>query len=174
MGTEAWTNIITALSTLFAVWITQRYEIIRRKSEEKRWYADFFLRRKIDSITNLYISLLDWHDSINFYGNLQPSTLTEFKDQVQAKEDPYLRSLAIASIYLEKDEYEVMKDVLGAFRQATKAIWLSLPDDQCSANKNSYTQEVTNLNWKNFFETHDKAVIIIKNYLNPDILIQIN
>jgi len=41
--------IIGAACSLIGVYITQYYESKKRKSEEKRWYADYFLGRKIDA-----------------------------------------------------------------------------------------------------------------------------
>lgn len=75
--------IISAASALLGVWIAQRYESIRRKSEQRRWYADYFLGRKFDALNNLYASLVDCHFTMNFYGNYPPSTLQEFMEKVQ-------------------------------------------------------------------------------------------
>lgn len=173
MVEEAEIGIITAVSALAGVWITQRHEMKKRISEEKRWYADHFLDKKIDSITNHYSSLMDWYFSIQFYGNYPPSTLKEFNDQVQSKADAYLRSLASVFIYLDQDEYLVMTEVLGAFKQATTAIWLSLPDDQCHAKKASYPSEITNLDWVRFEQAYTNAGTLIKKHLNPEILKQV-
>jgi hypothetical protein len=112
--------IIALLGVLVNAWITKKSESERRRSEEKRWYADHYLDRKIDSIINLHSSLMDWYFSIQFYGNYPPSTLKEFKDQVNPKSDAYLRSLANVSIYLDQAEYSKLTEVLGAFRQASR------------------------------------------------------
>lgn len=164
------TGIITAISALLGVWITQRYETKKRVSEEKRWYVDYFLNKKIDSITNLHNSLMSWYFSITLYGNYRPSTLKEFNDQVQPKTDTYLRSLAAASIYLNPNEYSTMTKTLGVFRQATTAIWLSLPDDQCPVQKKSYGSDITELKWGEFEQAYVNAEALIKEQVNPEIL----
>jgi len=122
-------GIISATSALLGVGITQLHESKKRKSEERRWYADYFLGRKIDALNNLYVALVDCHFIMNFYGNFPPSTLQEFKEKVLPKEDAYLRSKVIASIYLDDKADNIMSNALGAFRHASMAIWLSLPDD---------------------------------------------
>ena len=163
-------GIIIAASTLLGVWITQRYESKRKESEERRWYADYFLGRKIDALNNLYATLVDCHFTMNFYGNCPPSTLQEYKERVQTKEEAYLRAKVMASIFLDDEAGKIMSDVLGAFRQAGMAIWLSLPSDQCPANKNSYDQSVVNFDWAGFNKTYDSAVACLKDMLNPKIL----
>jgi hypothetical protein len=163
-------GIISAASALLGVWITQRYESRKRESEERRWYADYFLGRKIDALNNLCATLVDCHFTMNFYGNCHPSTLQEFKEKVQPKEEAYLRAKVMASIYLDDEADKIMSNALGAFRQASMAIWLSLPNDQCPANKNSYDPSTRNLNWSDFMETYEKAVACLKDMLNPKVL----
>ena len=55
--TEILVALIVAGSTLAGVLITQHYESKKRKSEEKRWYADYFLRKQDDALNNLYAAL---------------------------------------------------------------------------------------------------------------------
>jgi len=74
-------GIISATSALLGVCITQRYELRKRESEERRWYADYFLGRKIDALNNLHATLFDCYFTMNFYGNCSPSTLQEFKEK---------------------------------------------------------------------------------------------
>jgi len=163
-------GMISAASVLLGVWITQRYESRKRESEERRWYADYFLGGKIDALNNLYVTLVDCHFTMNFYGNCPPSTLQEFKEKVQPKEEAYLRAMVMASIYLGNEADKIMSDALGSFRQASMAIWLSLPNDQCPANKNSYNRSIRDLNWERFKETYEKAVACLKDMLNPKVL----
>ena len=163
-------GIVSAASALLGVWITQRYESRKRESEERRWYADYFLGRKIDALNNLYATLVDCHFAMNFYGNCPPSTLQEFKEKVQSKEEAYLRAKVMASIYLDDEADKITSRAMGAFRQASMAIWLSLPNDQCPANKSSYSSSIKSLDWERFQDTHEKAVACLKDKLNPKVL----
>jgi hypothetical protein len=162
--------IISAASALFGVWITQRGESRRRASEERRWYADYFLGRKIDALDNLFAALVDCHFTMNYYGNYPPSTLQEFKEKVATKEESYLMSKVRASIYLHDDAKQIMSSALGAFRQTSMAILLSLPDDECPANKDSYDRDTRYLDWANFMQTYESAVSCLENMLNPAVL----
>jgi hypothetical protein len=157
--------LISAGSALLGVALTLYYEKKRRESEERRWYADYFLGRKIDALNNLYATLVDCHFIMNFYGNCPPTTLQEFKEKVQPKQEAYLRAKVIASIYLDNEADKIMSNALGAFRQANMAIWLSLPNDQRPAN--SYDSSIRDLDWKKFSETYEKAVDCMKSILNP-------
>jgi hypothetical protein len=163
-------GLITAASALLGVWITQRHESRKRESEERRWYADYFLGRKIDALNNLYAALVDCHFTMNFYGNCPPSTLQEFKEKVQPKEEAYLLAKVMASIYLDEEADRIMSNALGAFKQASMAILLSLPDDQCPVNKNSYSPEIRSFDWGRFSDAYDKAVACLKAMLNPKVL----
>lgn len=168
--TEALVAIIVAGSTLLGVWITQRHESRKRESEERRWYSDYFLGRKIDALNNLYAALVDCHFTMNFYGNCPPSTLQEFKEKVQPKEQAYLRAMVMASIYLDEEANKLMSNALGAFRQASMAIWLSLPDEELRVNKESYGNDVKNVNWERLKDRYDQAVDCLRNLLNPKVL----
>lgn len=163
-------GIISATSALLGVWITQRYESRKRESEERRWYADYFLGKKIDALNNLYATLVDCYFTMNFYGNCPPSTLQEFKEKIQPKEETYLRAKVMASIYLDGEADKIISSALGAFRQASMAIWLSLPTSECPANKNSYGPSIRDLNWSDFGGKYEKAVACLKDMLNPKIL----
>lgn len=162
--------IISAASALLGVWMTQRHESRKRESEERRWYADYFLGRKIDALNNLYATLVDCHFTMNFYGNYPPSTLQEHREKVVHMEDSFLRAKVMASIYLDDEAREIMSNALGAFRQASMAIYLSLPDDQCAANKDSYDPDTRRLNWGWFMDTYEKAVACLENMLSPEVL----
>ncbi|MFH1140646.1 MAG: hypothetical protein V1724_03015, partial [Chloroflexota bacterium] len=108
--------------------------------------------------------------TMNFYGNWSPSTLQEFKQSVQPKEEAYLRAKVMASIYLDDQADKIMSEALGAFRQASMAIYLSLPDEECPAIKDSYSSGIRYLDWKGFSDAYAKAVACIKEMLNPEVL----
>ncbi len=161
---------IGAASTLLGVVITQFYESRKRASEEKRWYAEFFFVSKFDALNNLYSALVECDFTMNFYGNVPPSTMQEFKEKIQPKEEAYLRAKVMASIYLDHEADEIMSASLGAFRQASAAIWLHLPDYQSHAQKDSYDLSTRNLDWHLFGDTYEKAVDCLKKKLNPQLL----
>ncbi len=172
MEQTIWFGTLSAASALSGVCLSQLFELRKRKSEERRWYADYFFGRRIDVLNNLYASLVDCHFAMNFFGNCPPSTLQEFKERVRQKEEAYLRAKVLASVYLDVEGEKKMSDALGAFRQASMAIWLSLPDDQCPANKNSYHAKTRNLDWNGFVASYESAVAWLKLELNPEAILR--
>jgi len=164
---------IAAVAALLGVFITQYYESRKRKSEELRWYTDYFLGKKIDTLNNLHIALHDCFYALNFYGNNPPTKLQEFNENVQSKVDSYLKALVLASVYLNDEGNSLMADCLRSFRQASFAIFLSLPDDQCKANKESYISSTRYLDWKGLGGNYDNAKAYLKEILNPKSLIEV-
>jgi hypothetical protein len=166
---EALVAIISAASALLGVFISQFYESRKRASEEKRWYAEFFLGRKIDALNSLYAALVDCHYTMNFYGNDPPSTMQEFKEKIQSKENAYLRAKVIASIstYLDEEADKTMNYALGAFRQASMAIWLRTPDNP---HRNKYDASTRDLDWPQFGKRYEAAVACLKIMLHPQVL----
>jgi hypothetical protein len=167
-------GILSALSALAGTLITQLYESRRRLSEENRWYAEFFLSRKVDALQNLYAALVECHHTLNFYGNVPPKTLIEHREQVMSRVEAYLKAMSLASLYLDDEAENILSKALGAFRQASMAIFLSLPDDQCPANKDSYPEIIKNLDWKAFLKAYESAAQYLKKILNPHILRKID
>lgn len=163
--------LISASSALVGVWITQYYENIKRKSEEKRWYVDYFLGRKIDALTNLYAALVDCYSTLDFYEVCAPATIQEFRDKVSIKVDVFLRAKATASIYLNDEAENLMIDVCGVFKHGRMAVWLNLPKGECPADRKSYDSRAKDVTDDGHLEEkYKKAVEWFKNNLNPKIL----
>lgn len=159
------------VGVLLGVILTQHYETKKKESEEKRWYADYFLKRKIDKLEDLFAALVDCHFTLNFYGNYPPASFQEYKEQINPKEEAYLKAKVIASVYLDKEGDKIMSEALGAFRQASGAIGLQLPEMKMM--KDSASEERKNMDWKRFSDTYDKATAWFKDKLNPQVLSEI-
>ncbi|MCD4820424.1 MAG: hypothetical protein K8S23_17225 [Candidatus Cloacimonetes bacterium] len=84
--------------------------------------------------------------------------------------DEYLNALVMSSLYLNDEQNKVMYEALGAFRQASMAIWLDIQD--CPANKDSYNNSTKIFNWKLFTESFDQAKSAMRSILNPKVLEQ--
>ena len=170
---EIWVAVLTGSFTLLGVGVTLWFEDKRNVLEHRRWYANHFIGEKLQSFRKLHVALVDCHFTMNFYGGHPPQTLIEFKEKVSPKEQGYLEAMVMASIYLNEDENKVFSQALGAFRQASMAIWLNLPDDQIPANKRSYGDQIKTLDWNLFTETYEKALTLLQQKLNPDSLKEI-
>jgi len=160
-------TVISVASVLLGVFVTQYYESRKRESEERRWYADYFLGRKIEALSNLYAALLDCYSTMLFYGSSPPSTVGEYKEEVRPKEAAYWRAKAMASVYLDDKANEIMSRALGAFKLAGMAIWLSLPNDQCRASKDLYGASIRDMDWERFSDAYKEAVACLRDMLNP-------
>ncbi|MDY0387561.1 MAG: hypothetical protein RBT65_10630 [Methanolobus sp.] len=163
-------SIIPAITALAGVFLTLKHQEKIKMAEEKRWYADFFLKRKYDSISNLFASLIDWEYTLNLYGNYSPDTIEKYKEEINPKETVYLRDLTISSIYLDDETYNSMKNVLGAFRQVSMAIYYNIQDEKIIEHKKSLTPDITKIDWVEFTKASQEAKKALKEYLNPQIL----
>jgi hypothetical protein len=170
---EIWVATLTGSFTLLGVSVTLWFQDKRNVLEHKRWYVDHFIGEQLQSLRKLHVALVGCHFTMNFYGNAPPQTLVEFKEKVSTKEQAYLEAMVLASIFLKDDEKEVFRKALGAFRQASMAIWLSLPDDQLPVNKMSYGEETKRLDWDLFTETYENALALLQQKLNPESLQEI-
>lgn len=166
--------ILPVLSALATLLVTQSYENRRRRSEENRWYAEFFLVRKVDALQNLYAALFDCYYTLNFYGNIPPKIYIDYREKVHPSLEYYQKAMSMASLYLDDEAENILSKALGAFRQADMAIFLSLPDDQCPANKDSYSENIKYLDWEAFLEAYKGAAQYLKGILNPRILREID
>lgn len=151
---ELFNIIFPAVTGLFGVFLALIYEERKRKSEEKRWYMDHILERKIDSLVDLYGSLLDCFLSATVYMSYDPGKF----DDYTRKENAYIHNLSKAAIYLDHDEYQVMYDFLCAFI-GTKDLILT----------NYKVIDHTKLN-----ENCSKAMNSLRKHLHPVIIKQIS
>lgn len=164
-------TLITVASTLGAVWLTQSHEKEKWKLEDRRWYTDYFLGRKIDALSALYAALVDCYYTLDFYSACPPTTMQEFRDKVSAKVDIFLRANATASIYLNDEAQSLLIDVCGAFKHGRMAFFLKLPDSVCPVDKKHYDDRAQD--WSDgdrLQPKYEKAVAWFKNNLNPRVL----
>jgi hypothetical protein len=92
--------IISAVSALAGVAISQTFEYLKRKSEETRWYADYFLPKKFDSISNLYAQLQTVHGALTIYHVRKIENKVELEVKVVSVFNSFLHKYHLANIYL--------------------------------------------------------------------------
>ncbi len=107
---------------------------------------------------------------LNFYGNSTPQNIQEYKEKIEPKMDVYLNALVMASLYLNEEQNKVMSEALGAFRQASLAIWLNI--QECPVNKDGYDDSIKNFDWKLFTESFESAKLTMRSILNPKLIEQ--
>lgn len=164
--------IITATVALLAVLIERGFELAKEFYGEKRWYADYFLGRKIDAFVHLHSELIDWQFAINQYGHFPPTTMEEYRNNVQAHEKAFLRAMVVAKVYMDGPTEEKIRAALGAFRQANTAIWFSLSDSERvpQVNREIYDPAFRNVDWASVSNTYEVAGDCLSVILNPKVL----
>jgi hypothetical protein len=133
------TVFITAVSTLVAVFLTQRWENTRRRqdrdaetvrrqedrtAEESRWFSDHFLSNKLDALRDFHAALHNYWFTVASFAD-RPATDFESEELDTAigdKDDAYLHSLDVASLYLSDADETTLRDVLVEFRNANTAL----------------------------------------------------
>ncbi len=101
---------VTLLGTLLAHWREQR----KRRSEEERWYGQFFLQRKFDALSRLHEALVDCRFALGVPPRPEEGPPETFRARIfdayegslQAKQDALIRARVVASIYLAAEENE--------------------------------------------------------------------
>lgn len=171
---DIWVTLAPGIFALLGVGLTLWFENKRKSLEHKRWYVDHFIGDKIETFRKLHVALVDCHFTMNFHGNVPPQTQAEFSEKVLPKQATYLHAMVMASIYLNEDENKVLSQALGGFRQASRAIWSSVPPSQGPATRSVQPMhQPISLNWTLFTDTYEKAERLLKEKLNPDLLKEI-
>ena len=147
--------------------VNQGFEAARRKSEERRWHAQQFLKDKIDSLRRLYATLTDWSRTLNFYGNVPPKTFEELQTKVVAKGDAFLEALTFAQVYLTADDDEKVRSAMGVFRMAQMSLFYALPDSEFAARRPRPPEAVREFPWEKFVNVQGPAVAVLARLLNP-------
>jgi hypothetical protein len=166
-------GILSAASALLGVLISRLFDERKTKSEERRWYAGFFLGRKFEALQQLFAALVDCHSAMNYYGNMPPRTIQEYREAVSPKEQAYIRAKVMASLYLEDDAEKIMSRALGAFRQASLSIWLRIPKEELPVDPDTYDKSTKQLDWAELNKTYEAAVDCLRTLLHPSALKEI-
>ena len=94
--------LISGSLVLLGSVVTQFFELKKRKSDEKRWYADYFLPKKFDSLFNLYASLRSSHGTVGVYRYRKLKNDDEYQRLVVKEINNFSFKFYLASIYLSK------------------------------------------------------------------------
>ncbi len=131
----------------------------RLESEERRWKTDRLLIREIESLIDLHVALVN----CNFYFNtylLYPKILTGeiLHGTLWPLRDTYIRCKAIASIYLTKDERELLNSLLRQYDLALGAMNKGLGTGEPEFDDSTLTELV------------ERAESLIRERLRPSLL----
>ena len=110
--------LIATCSTLAGVLVTQLFDLMRRRSEENRWFADYFLPKKYDAIVKLY-------GHVNYVNNIlrikkHKTHQTESEKQIDTVLviNELSDTFYMAKIYLDEVDQKAVDDLIIQFRMA--------------------------------------------------------
>src|SRR5438046_9639959 len=97
-------GVIAGLFALRVQAMQSAAEERRRLAEERKWYAEFFLTRKIDALTTFYTGLVELFNSLFLLEPLRmQQTINEIALQnVDVALRIYLRARLLADIYVDR------------------------------------------------------------------------
>lgn len=96
-------GLVGAAGTIAGILISRFFEYQDRRSEEKRWYAQYFLNLKIDALKKLQITLEDCNKKCHINGNVGVQTFEEYQKEIAPCEEAYRIAIRMAIIYLTVD-----------------------------------------------------------------------
>lgn len=132
---------------------------------KKIWRKGYFLQKKADVLADLYGALDEYHHTLHHYGNNTPATFQKYEDEVDSAVKNYIRAYRKASIYLEDEQEDKMKEAMGTFRGFAMAIWLNLPEEEIPGNPDSYSDDMSVYEWSQLDEDFEEAEECMKNML---------
>jgi hypothetical protein len=161
-------SLMGACLALLGVFSTLWFQQKKQKSEETRWYLDYFMPKQIESVSNVYAALVDFYHALDRYR----SRLTAEKamGEVWDKYIDFDKTLALASVYLRDDLYHFFKDeLIVAFIQP---IGYTLVSDSGTDERIriDYTKELQDKHWYSIDSVYRKAVQSLRTLLNPTVL----
>ncbi|MCH8341613.1 MAG: hypothetical protein IIA51_08690 [Chloroflexi bacterium] len=162
---------VSALGALLATVINNQYAESRRKAEDRKWYAEHFLSRKINALSELYSSMVNTKAVLEKNKLSPPESYADFKEKVMNHVDRWDTVRALAWVYLSNDEREVLNSLRWQFRRGALAITLNLEDEQLEITIDaSFEHEIKTMDWKRLDNAFEAARELMEELLSPDVL----
>ncbi len=95
--------VIALASALLTLIIRQLFESRSRRSEERRWYAEFFLQRKIEALQNAHGALVACYNLIPQFEAMGRPEREQFDGEIRARIHAYQQAQQLASVYLDEE-----------------------------------------------------------------------
>lgn len=118
MKDEVFIAIISGGMALLGVGIAQWFELKKRKSEEDRWYANYFLPKKFDALYSLYAELQKSYGSLSIYRFRKLRDESEFQSFVTEDVNRFAHSYYLARIYLQPETIKSIDKFQEAMKEA--------------------------------------------------------
>jgi hypothetical protein len=164
MTETGWLGLAGILATLIASLLPQW---LQRKAEERRWYAQFFLERKVAAVENLQSHIIAHMNRLSYYRIHR----TETSEECEAKlHGPFLTLLEVsvrASTYLNPAANTSLRLYTDAIRHFQNRLYDAL-DEGTSTNRWKTNEAVDA--WKELDNLAEDLRSYIDRALNPLII----
>ncbi len=163
------TAFLTGLFALLGVYLTQRHDAKKWKSEELRWHVEPFRGRRFDALASLHKTLAECRFSLDFFDTHSRTDVGQFEEITKRSLESANEARTIASIYLNEDQNAVIGDVLRMYRWAAE----SAADLRVVPKTHERIDQVRDGARKavqDFSAAYAKADVCLKELLNPKYL----
>lgn len=161
--------LIGAAVTLLAGLLVHFREKAKRQSEETRWYAQAFLQRKFDALARLHEALVDCRFSLGTDPAVLAGDPAAYLKSLRAKQFAVIRARAVATIYLDEEQSDLVGKGVIAFVDVCFEISNRLREwqrAQAEARGTGFPW-VTEKEWNQFIEGYKVATSCLRHLLSP-------
>jgi Uri superfamily endonuclease len=109
-------KLLPVAALVLGILLTELFNLLKLRSEERRWYADHFLDRKVGAFAEAYAALLECQLSITEWVNDPNLLIPDWRATVRADMTACGRAVALAGLYLEEPDRSLME-------AARKELW---------------------------------------------------
>jgi len=160
--------IFSFLGALLGVLIGQYYI-------NRRWYADYFLGKKIDALSELYSALTDCY--FNITKELCFLSLKDYQEKIINKEHYCIKKIAFSSIYLTDRMKLIINKAMSSFSRAEFVLYQRLPDHYFNDKirikwtiRSDGKEILKDIDWDDLHNAFEEAFLCLREKLNPDVL----
>lgn len=160
--------LLGAVIALTSVFLTLLFDVLKRASEERRWYAEFFLGRKVEALHNLHTAVVEGYFLILRYkGVSTPEEAQQFKIDVGSPTLTLARAYTKAILYLDRRSQDKIDAFVSFYNEVAHIIADRATSNSEGKNSNSkdYSLDLTKLD-KGYIE----ATELLRQMLNPPAL----
>lgn len=161
--------LIGAAVTLLAGLLVHFREKAKQQSEETRWYAQVFLQRKFDALARLHEALVDCRFSLGTDPAVHAGDPAAYFQSLQTKQFAVIRARAVATIYLDEKQSDLVGKGVIAFVDVCYEISKCVREWQRgqAEGKGTSFEWVTEKEWNQFFEGYKIATFCLRHLLSP-------
>ncbi len=162
--------LVGAAVTLLGGLLVYLREKAKQQSEEARWYAQVFLQRKFDALAHLHEALVDCRFSLGTDPAVRAGDPAAYFQSLQSKQFAVIRARAVATIYLNEKQSELIGEGVVAFIDVCDEISKRVREWQrgLAEGRGGVFDWVTDKEWSHFFEGYKVATHCLRHLLSPN------